>query len=150
MTGRILEAITRAPLAWTDAAELAAELFADPAAILDGLEALEAEGLAARWPRPGRVLWTLTPLAADRLAVELVEFGLAELPRWQPLREDPPRLVEPSHAQDPFRYRPDILRLAGLNERPAPTPPEPPPCPPTPPPRGPSKTLVALWGFPLW
>lgn len=82
-----LDAIRGGREAWSDLATLAAAGVAR-----ETLEALEAAGLAERWPLPEPVgeHWTLTALAAQRLGLRLDERlerlgdAIIEVPYWAP------------------------------------------------------------------
>jgi hypothetical protein len=122
---RALEAIVESPLAWCDATLVAIATAHGLAPTLDRLADLTRQGWVAPWPLPGnRVAFTLTPLAARRLRVHLVETGIAELPHWS-------AADKAHHERDPVeprspRTRPDFLTAAHLPPariaRPAPTP----------------------------
>ncbi|MFO0887518.1 MAG: hypothetical protein U0790_00065 [Isosphaeraceae bacterium] len=104
----ILAAMASHRRAWISAAEL--KLCGHDAG---RLEALEADGLVARWTLPGGELWCLTPLAAERLQIVMDE-------RWERQSDgtwlESPRWVEPERATDSVRLpgRHGAYRLAEL------------------------------------
>ncbi|WP_422930851.1 hypothetical protein [Singulisphaera sp. PoT] len=79
-----LAVIVGGKLAWSSAQDLASQ--GHPPEVLG---ALEAAGLVERWTLARELTWTLTPIAAQALEVELVEVGYQEDPRWIPSGQAP-------------------------------------------------------------
>ena len=85
-----LRAIVDAPVAWLSPEELAKRMELSLDEISDLLAELDGEGWITPWEPEGRLVVTLTVEAADRLQVQLVEFGDAGILRWAGLGDPVP------------------------------------------------------------
>ncbi len=89
----VMNALIGAPLAWQTPAQVATALGCDLEETLDLLCDLDAAGWLDVWDDPRGLVVTLSPLAAERLCVRIVEVGPAETPRWAGSGDpDPPAL----------------------------------------------------------
>ena len=79
-----LAVIVSGKMAWSSGPELAGQGHPPEA-----LRALEAAGLVERWTLARELTWTLTPIAAQALGVELAEVGYQEDPRWMASHQAP-------------------------------------------------------------
>ena len=88
---RVMNALLEAPVAWRTPAQLAVAIRLGDDEATDLLCDLELAGwLVVRDAEPGPLV-TLSPLAAARLRIRLVEVGQGETPRWASDDErDPP------------------------------------------------------------
>jgi hypothetical protein len=108
-----LEAIVRAPMAWSSLAGLAWCL----SAVESLIGTPEKTSYLVRWSPPGttEALVTLTPWGAERCGVDLDEIGFDEHPIWgEALAEDPadwPRrpIRMPAHPHEARMPRPDLV-----------------------------------------
>jgi hypothetical protein len=85
--GAVLDAIVDAPVAWQTVDDIAASMGAPAAEVGPVVATLELPpySLTSRWDRPDQdeTLWTLSPLGAARMGVELVESDEAvEMLKW--------------------------------------------------------------------
>lgn len=78
----ILHAIVRGVRAWSTPAELARATGLEVDTTLDQVADLDQAGWVACWDRPDGPVVTLTPLAAERLGVRILEVGRDLMPRW--------------------------------------------------------------------
>lgn len=89
----VMNALIGAPLAWQAPAQLATALGRDLEETLDLLCDLDVSGWVDVWEDQDGPLITLSPLAAERLCVRIVEVGPSETPRWAGSGDpDPPAL----------------------------------------------------------
>lgn len=79
----LLPAIARGQRAWSTPEALAMQVRAEADQVLDELASLDAAGWIDVWELPEAIAVTLTPLAASRLLVEIVEVGPEERPRFR-------------------------------------------------------------------
>jgi hypothetical protein len=78
----VLNALTEGPEAWKSPQELAGMLGISAVEAEDLLCELDLAGLLEIWETDDGPLVMLSPLAAERLGVRLVEVGAAGTPRW--------------------------------------------------------------------
>jgi len=89
----VLNALIGAPLAWQTPAQVAASLGCELEPTLDLLCDLDVAGWLDVWEDQNGPSITLSPLAAERLSVRIVEVGPGETPRWAGSGDpDPPSL----------------------------------------------------------
>ena len=87
----VMNALLGAPLAWQSPAQLADAIGSELEATLDLLCDLDEVGWLEVWDCEDGPQITLSPFAAARLCVRIVEFGTGESPRWAGLGDpDPP------------------------------------------------------------
>jgi hypothetical protein len=87
----VLNVLLEAPVAWRSPEEIAAALGWGEGEVTDLLCDLDVAGWLVVWETETGPLVTLSPLAAERLRVRLVEVGAGETPRWAREGEpDPP------------------------------------------------------------
>jgi hypothetical protein len=94
---QILNALIAAPVAWQSPRQIALALGWDVDETTDLLSAMDLAGWIATWEVEPALVVTLSPLAAHRLSVELIEFGPEEIPRWSSIGEpstDRPRVSD--------------------------------------------------------
>jgi hypothetical protein len=87
---QILEALIAAPVAWQAPKEVARAVGRDVEETTDTLCEMDVAGWIAVWDIEPAPLVTLTPLAAHRYHVVLVEIGPDEIPRWSAPGEPTP------------------------------------------------------------
>src|SRR4051794_1468591 len=80
--GPVLDALVVAPIAWQSPGQVAEALAAGVEETTEVLCRMDVEGWIAVWDGEAGPLVTLTPLAAERMRVVLVEYGADETPRW--------------------------------------------------------------------
>src|SRR3954452_7426135 len=78
----ILAVLIAAPVAWQTAEQIAAAAGRDVEDTTDVLSLMDEAGWIAVWDGQAVPLITLSPLAAERLHVVLVEIGRDQTPRW--------------------------------------------------------------------
>jgi hypothetical protein len=78
----ITSALIDGPGAWQTPRQIAASIGADVEETLDALADLDAAGLVSVWAEHAPLVVTLSPLAAQRLGVTLVETRQAEIFHW--------------------------------------------------------------------
>jgi hypothetical protein len=78
----ILDALIAAPIACQSPAQVAEALGSDVEETTELLSRMDLEGWIDVWDGDAGPIVTLTPLAAERLQVVLVEYGPDETPRW--------------------------------------------------------------------
>jgi hypothetical protein len=93
----IVNALIEAPVAWRTPAEVAVALGRDVEEVTDLLGDLDVAGWVDVWDRDPMPLVTLTPLAAERLHLHLVEVGGDEVPRWAREGDPPPPSPRAKH-----------------------------------------------------
>ncbi len=86
----ILRAIGRGPGAWASPVEVARRVDRPSESTTDDLADLHLGGWIEVWDRPDGPVVTLTPLAAERLGLRLVEDGRDLDPRWLGLGDPEP------------------------------------------------------------
>jgi hypothetical protein len=86
----LLRAIVSAPLGWQTPVEISALLGLDLDRTSEALADLDAGGWLASWETERALYVTLTPHAAERLRVRLVQVGRSEVMRWRSLDEPEP------------------------------------------------------------
>lgn len=122
----VLAAVAGGPLPWREPGHIAVALgwrYADTVAALEGLL---AEGLVERWdilwrPEP---YWTLSPLGAEAIGLDLVELGHDSAPVWRERDEADaaPPIVEPRDpALDGRPYPNPLIARLGLLPPPPPS-----------------------------
>jgi hypothetical protein len=93
----VLEALASGQLAWQSPAELADRLGREVEETTDLLCDLDVAGWLEVWESETGTLVTLSPLAAERLGVRLIESGPDATPRWSPVGEPEPREPRATH-----------------------------------------------------
>jgi hypothetical protein len=93
----VMNALIEGPVAWRSPAEIASTIGLDEAGTTDILCELDVAGWVEVWESASGPLVTLSALAAERLAVRLVEFGPGETPRWARTGEPDPRPARPKN-----------------------------------------------------
>jgi hypothetical protein len=79
----LVDSLIDAPTAWQTPMQLALRTGLPLLKTADELADLYAAGVVVPWPAcPEGVAVTLTPWAAERLEVRIVEIGVKEVPRW--------------------------------------------------------------------
>jgi hypothetical protein len=86
----ILNVLITAPIAWQTAEEIAAAVGRDVEDTTDVLSVMDEAGWIAVWDGQAVPLITLSPLAAERLHVVLIEVGPDQTPRWALAGESQP------------------------------------------------------------
>jgi hypothetical protein len=79
---RILQAVARGELAWSEPEALGEAAGLERESALDTMADLHVEGWLDVWESPEGIRVTLTPRAASQLGVSLVEHGPRLQPRW--------------------------------------------------------------------
>jgi hypothetical protein len=102
----LLDVLIAAPVAWQSIDRVATALDADIEGLMDLLCEMDVAGWISVWEGGDDgmgVSITLTPLAAERLHVVMVEVGPDELPRWMrpgdPAPASPPRAKHVCHLE---------------------------------------------------
>jgi hypothetical protein len=93
----VMNALIEGPVAWRSPADVASAVGLGEAETTDMLCELDVAGWVEVWDSIGGPLVTLSALAAERLAVRLVEFGPGETPRWARTGEPDPRRTRPKN-----------------------------------------------------
>lgn len=116
----VLRAIVGGARAWSSGSELAHALAATVESVLACLCDLAESGEVEGWDRDGAgsVVWTLTPLSAARLRVDLAETGLSGRLAWvdrdraRRVRRGPAHPQPPSIEAEAVEWRPGPYDLA--------------------------------------
>ena len=90
---QILVAVVAGPLAWRTPAEVATCAGREVEETTDVLAELDVAGWVEVWDRDEGPAVTLSPLAAARLLLRLVEGGPDQYPRWSRVGEVTPRAI---------------------------------------------------------
>jgi hypothetical protein len=106
----ILDVLIAAPIAWQTPREIAAALACEVETTSDLLCEMDLEGWIAVWDGENEPRITLTPLAAERLGVSIVEFGAQLSPRWARAGDPVPAETRPTHIHSLEQHaRPDQM-----------------------------------------
>ena len=93
----VMNALIEAPVAWQSPAEVAFAIGLGEAETTDMLCELDVAGWVEVWESVDGPLVTLSALAAERLAVRLVEVGPGETLRWARTGDPDPRPARPKN-----------------------------------------------------
>lgn len=114
---QVLGAVVSGPVAWRTPAEVATASGRCVEETTDLLAELDLAGWVQVWDLEEGPAVTLSPLAAARLLLRLVEGGLDQHPRWSRVGEAPPRAIRGSAAT---RRTPGDALAGALDQHPGP------------------------------